>query len=108
MNWIRFPTFSSERAAPAPFLTVSSTTGIRDPRIAKVKEELIEAGADPAIAYRHMPHVGTDVLRIVVKNIRKKILSLGGEIRFETQVTGLQFHPDGEKARERRKSESPR
>ena len=75
------------------------TTGIRDPRIAKVKEELIEAGADPAIAYRHMPHVGTDVLRIVVKNIRKKILSLGGEIRFETQVTGLQFHPDGEKAR---------
>ncbi len=66
------------------------TTGIRDKRTAKVKEELIEAGADPAIAYRHMPHVGTDVLRTVVKNIRRKIISLGGEVRFETQVTGLQ------------------
>lgn len=72
------------------------TTGIKDPRIVKVKEELIEAGADPAIAYRHMPHVGTDVLRTVVKNIRKKIISLGGEVRFETQVTGLQFQSEGD------------
>ena len=67
------------------------TTGIRDPRIGKVKAELIEAGADPAIAYRQMPHVGTDVLREVVKKIRKKIISLGGEVRFESRLTGLRL-----------------
>jgi hypothetical protein len=38
-----------------------------------------------------MPHIGTDVLRDVVKNIRKKIIKLGGEIRFESQVTGIEF-----------------
>lgn len=72
------------------------TTGIKDARISKVKEELIEAGADPAIAYRQMPHVGTDVLRTVVKNIREKIICLGGEVRFESQVTGIRFSKHSE------------
>lgn len=71
------------------------TTGIKDPRISKVKEELIEAGADPSIGYRQMPHVGTDVLRTVVQNIRKKIIQLGGEVRFESQVTDVRFRDDG-------------
>ncbi len=62
------------------------TTGTKDFRIGKVLEELIEAGADPSIAYKHMPHVGTDVLRVVVRNIREKIISLGGEFRFETAM----------------------
>ena len=66
------------------------TTGIKDPRIAKVNEEFILAGADPSIAYSALPHIGTDVLRTVVKNIREKIISLGGEIRFESKVTGLE------------------
>ena len=65
------------------------TTGIKDPRIRKVNEEFIAAGADPSIGYRQMPHIGTDVLRVVVKNIREQIISLGGEIRFSSQVTGL-------------------
>ncbi len=73
------------------------TTGIKDIRISKVKEELIEAGADPSVAYRQMPHVGTDVLRTVVKNIREKIIRLGGEVRFESQVTGIRYF-EGEKA----------
>ena len=67
------------------------TTGIRDARITKVKEELILAGADPAVAYRQMPHVGTDVLRNVVKNIRKKIISLGGDVIFESRLTGIEM-----------------
>ncbi len=71
------------------------TTGIKDVRISKVKEELIEAGADPAIAYRQMPHVGTDVLRTAVKNIRKKIISLGGEVKFESRVTGILIADSG-------------
>lgn len=67
------------------------TTGIKDVRIGKVNSEFIEAGADASIAYRQMPHIGTDVLREVVKNIREKIISLGGEIRFEAQVTGIEL-----------------
>lgn len=80
------------------------TTGIKDVRISKVNSEFIEAGADQSIAYEQMPHIGTDVLREVVKNIREKIISLGGEIRFESRVTGMEFDnaydeaaPDAEK-----------
>ena len=35
------------------------------------------------------PHIGTDLLRIVVENLRKKIIDLGGEIRFETRLTDI-------------------
>ncbi|MBO4724870.1 MAG: NAD(FAD)-utilizing dehydrogenase, partial [Firmicutes bacterium] len=49
------------------------TTNIKDPRIAKVLEEFVLAGANEDIKYRHKPHIGTDVLRGVVVNIRKKI-----------------------------------
>ena len=65
------------------------TTGISDPRIAKVNEEFVEAGASDTILYRHMPHIGTDVLREVVKRIRQKTESLGGTICFGRKVTGL-------------------
>lgn len=66
------------------------TTGIRDFRIRKVLDELIEAGADEAIGYQAKPHIGTDVLRTVVRNIREKIISLGGEVRFSSKLTGFE------------------
>ncbi len=62
------------------------TTRMKNIRVQKVLDEFIEAGADPAIAYQHRPHIGTDILRILVKNIRKKIISLGGEIHFDTRL----------------------
>ena len=62
------------------------TTGIRDVRIRKVLEEFVEAGADPAILYRHRPHIGTDKLREIVPAIRHKIENLGGEVRFSTRL----------------------
>ena len=65
------------------------TTGIKDPRIKHVLETFVEAGADPKILYKQKPHIGTDVLREVVVNIRAKIIELGGEVRFESQVTDL-------------------
>lgn len=65
------------------------TTGIKDVRIRKVLEELVEAGAPEDILYLAKPHVGTDILRAVVKNIRKKIISLGGEVRFQTKLAAL-------------------
>ena len=65
------------------------TTGIKDIRIRKVLGEFVEAGADSSILYRYKPHIGTDRLRLVVKNIRKKIEALGGEIMFRTKLAGL-------------------
>ena len=62
------------------------TTRMKNIRVQKVLEEFIEAGADPSIAYQHRAHIGTDVLRILVKNIREKIISLGGEIHFNTRL----------------------
>ena len=61
------------------------TTGIKDPRIRKVLNEFVKAGADRDILYKQKPHIGTDVLRGVVKEIRKEIISLGGEVRFGTR-----------------------
>ena len=63
-------------------------TLVKDPsgRNLKVLEILAEAGADPSITYISKPHVGTDVLSLVVKNIREEILRLGGEIRFGTKL----------------------
>ncbi len=65
------------------------TTNIKDPRISKVLEEFVLAGANEEILYKHKPHIGTDVLREVVVNIRKKIISLGGEIYFDTKLSGI-------------------
>ncbi len=61
------------------------TTGIKDPRIRKVLEEFVRAGADEDILYKQKPHIGTDVLRTVVKNIREEIIRCGGEVRFDTR-----------------------
>lgn len=55
----------------------------------KVLEEFVEAGAPPEIAYLHKPHIGTDYLVEVVKNLRRKIEHLGGEVRFGARVTGF-------------------
>ena len=67
------------------------TTGTKDIRIAKVLEELVKAGAPEDILYKQKPHVGTDILREVVKNIREEIIALGGEVRFDSQVCGVLF-----------------
>lgn len=55
----------------------------------KVLEEFVEAGAPSEILYNNKPHIGTDYLRKVVKNIRNKIIELGGEVRFDSLVTSL-------------------
>lgn len=55
----------------------------------KVLETFVEAGADSSILYDSKPHIGTDVLRSVVRNIRSRILSAGGEVRFRSHVEEL-------------------
>ncbi|MDE5978060.1 MAG: hypothetical protein K2G70_06335, partial [Turicibacter sp.] len=70
------------------------TTRVKDLRGRKVLEALVEAGAPEDILYMAHPHVGTDLLRGVVKNIREKIISLGGEVHFNKQVIGFDIKED--------------
>lgn len=65
------------------------TTRINDAKMADVLKAFVEAGAPPEIRYLQKPHIGTDILCEVVKNIRQKIISLGGEIRFGAHVTDV-------------------
>lgn len=64
-------------------------TLVKDPlkRNDLVLEIFCEFGADPAILYQNKPHIGTDILSEIVKNIRQEIIRLGGEVRFGCQVT---------------------
>lgn len=65
------------------------TTGIHDVRIGHVLDTFVSHGAPEDIRYSHKPHIGTDVLRQVVKSIRGELLALGADIRFEHQLWGL-------------------
>lgn len=65
------------------------TTRIHDPRCEYVMEQLTKFGAPSEILQRSKPHIGTDQLRMVVKNMRHQIERLGGEILFGTQVQDL-------------------
>lgn len=55
----------------------------------QILKTLIEHGAPENILYAAKPHIGTDVLSIVVKNIREHIKSLGGEFLFDTTLDGI-------------------
>ena len=64
-------------------------TGVNNPRISWILEQFVKCGARENILYDAKPHVGTDVLLNVVQNLRGWIISLGGEVRFNTKVTGI-------------------
>ncbi|GAB6169024.1 FAD-dependent oxidoreductase [Clostridium carnis] len=70
------------------------TTRIKDTRCDYVLRELVKAGAPEEITYIGKPHVGTDLLKEVVKNIREKIKSLGGEVLFSSKLEEIK-HEDG-------------
>lgn len=65
------------------------TTRINDPLAAYVIRRLYEMGAPEDVLYKAKPHIGTDILREVVKNIDKKIRSLGGEIHYKTVAENI-------------------
>lgn len=71
------------------------TTLIKDSRCRKVLDELVFAGGPPEILYSYKPHIGTDLLKKVVKKIRLEIEKLGGQIRFGACVTGLEKSSEG-------------
>jgi uncharacterized FAD-dependent dehydrogenase len=73
---------------------------IKDPRFLgrKVMQEFVDAGAPPEILYQAHPHIGTFKLVKVVEAMREKIIELGGEIRFQHQVTGVALAQSGDGA----------
>ena len=66
-------------------------TGVNNPRIGWILDQFVKFGARENILYDAKPHVGTDVLLNVVQNLRKRIITLGGEVRFNSQVTGVRI-----------------
>lgn len=64
-------------------------TGIKDPRIRTVLEEFYRHGAPEDILYNAKPHIGTDNLYNMVRSIRKEIIALGGEIRFNSKLSNI-------------------
>ncbi|MGL5260107.1 MAG: NAD(P)/FAD-dependent oxidoreductase [Lachnospiraceae bacterium] len=57
----------------------------------EVLKIFVEHGADEKILYENKPHIGTDLLRIVVKNIRLKMIENGATILFSTKMTGMKI-----------------
>jgi uncharacterized protein len=61
----------------------------REHRIPWLLKEMVAAGAPEDILIKAKPHIGTDRLIKVVRHIREEIISLGGEVRFESRVTDV-------------------
>ena len=64
-------------------------SGIKDKRCREVIETFVRMGAPEEILSEAKPHIGTDYLRNVVRNLRKEIIRLGGDVRFESKLDGV-------------------
>lgn len=60
-----------------------------------VLNTFVEHGAKEEILYLNKPHVGTDALVKIIKSIREEIISLGGQVRFESKVTDFTINQGG-------------
>ena len=67
------------------------TTGTKSPHIRHVLEAFVQAGAPDEILWQAKPHIGTDKLPAVVKSIRERIISAGGEVRFLTRLADIEL-----------------
>ena len=67
------------------------TTGTKSPHIRHVLEVFVQAGAPDEILWQAKPHIGTDKLPAVVKSIRERIISAGGEVRFLTRLADIEL-----------------
>lgn len=66
-------------------------SGTKDIRQRKVLEEFVSHGAPDEILYNAKPHIGTDMLKGTIKNIRNEIIELGGRVMFETKLVSMAF-----------------
>lgn len=67
------------------------TTNVKDTRIYTVLKSFVDFGAPEEILYQAKPHLGTDKLCNIVKNLRNEIISLGGEVLFNTQLCDIEL-----------------
>ncbi len=65
------------------------TTRINDSRCDEVLKILVRFGAPKEICTQAKPHIGTDVLKNVVRAMREEIIRLGGDVKFRTSLTGI-------------------
>lgn len=70
------------------------TTRINDDRCEYILSLLYKFGAPEEIFHLAKPHIGTDILKKVVKNMRQEIISLGGTINFNSKLTDLNIKND--------------
>ncbi|MDR0963230.1 MAG: FAD-dependent oxidoreductase [Clostridium sp.] len=68
---------------------LTTLTKDRGGRNRAVLELFVTFGAKPDILWDAKPHLGTDILHVIMKNLRQGILDLGGEIRFESRVSAI-------------------
>ncbi|MBQ6967949.1 MAG: FAD-dependent oxidoreductase [Lachnospiraceae bacterium] len=73
------------------------TTGIKDKenRNGFVLKTLVKYGAPESIITDSKPHIGSDVLKTIVKNLRNDIIAHGGTVRFDSRFTGYLKDRDG-------------
>ncbi len=65
------------------------TCGLNDPYIRTVLQTFVECGAPDDILFSARPHIGTDLLRGVLTEMRKRLTALGGEVLFGHKATGF-------------------
>lgn len=70
-------------------------TNTHDKRLKTVMETFYRHGAGEQVLYDAKPHIGTDVLINVVQSIRSEIISLGGEVLFNTKLSGIEYNGSG-------------
>lgn len=58
-----------------------------------VLETFVRFGAPEQILYEQKPHIGTDILTKVIRNMRDEIIAFGGEIRFHSRLSGIGLKP---------------
>ncbi|MBN2839276.1 MAG: NAD(P)/FAD-dependent oxidoreductase [Fusobacteriaceae bacterium] len=67
------------------------TTRVRSQYMDYVFETFVKFGAQEEILYHYKPHIGTDVLKIVVQNMRNQIIEMGGEFKFNSKITDFKI-----------------
>ncbi len=70
------------------------TTGVGDHRLGFIIDEFIAHGAPEDIRYLAKPHIGTDKLKQVVKNIRLELIKLGADVRYESRLAAIKCSGD--------------
>lgn len=66
-------------------------TRVKDRRVQEVLELFVAAGAPAEIAYAAKPHIGSNLLPAIMRNLRKQLIEQGVEFRFDTRLVGLQI-----------------